>query len=78
MRLENMPFINKDTIYPTSLFNSIRNDNIIDYFKYHDRTNNIENKCSLEKLSYDYLMKDGQEFENSVIDCIKRLMINNN
>lgn len=78
MNLENMTFINKDTIYPTSLFNSIRNDSIIDYFKYHDQSDNIQNKFSLEKLSFDYLMKDGQDFEKNVIDYIKQLMINNN
>ena len=33
MRLENMYFIKKNTIYQTSLFNSIRDDNIIDYIK---------------------------------------------
>jgi hypothetical protein len=78
MSLENMSFINKDTIYPTSLFNSIRDDNIIDYIKYHDITNNIVNKFSLEKLGFNYLMEDGQEFEKNIIECIKQLMINNN
>jgi hypothetical protein len=70
-----MSLINKDTIYPTSLFNSIRNDSLIDYFKFHDRD---KDKFSFEKFSYDYLMKDGQEFEINVIDHIKQLMINNN
>ena len=73
-----MTFINKETIFPTSLFNSIRNDSLIDYFKFHDQVENIKNKFSLEKFSYDYLMKDGQEFEINVISYIKQLMINNN
>ena len=39
-----MTFINKETIFPTSLFNSIRNDSLIDYFKFHDQVENIKNK----------------------------------
>lgn len=69
-----MNFINEETVYPTALFNSLREDSIQDYFKFHEKNNNSETK----DFVYKTLMKDGEDFETKIIDNIKDMMKNNN
>ncbi len=69
-----MNFINEETVYPTALFNSIRNDNIIDYLKFHEKVNN---NFQSNDLVSKYFIKDGEDFETKIIDNIKEMMKNN-
>jgi hypothetical protein len=70
MKQKNCKSFDDKTIYATQLFNTMRDDNICDVIKYHE-------SCKNASSGNNFLMEEGNIFEDNIVKCIKTMMSSN-